>query len=325
MHGHRSEKDLARNTDFHFLLLPDFSMLSLATALETLKNANIVATAPTFSWTTYSETGLPVVSSLGTEFPVDAAILGARPEGIVIVISGEGVQNQCSPPILNWLRTQARFGAVIGGLCTGAYVLAKAGLLDGKSATIHWQYQQSFSENFEAVSLCDRNFVIDGKRCSSAGGVSAIDLVLELVTSATNEEIGMTIAEQMNYGSIRDLQKMTGVGVPHRRSIRNTKVAAAITLMQDNLEEPMNPSSVAREIGVSVRQLERLFRSSLQQSPKAYYMALRLDRAKDLLLHSQLDVTQVSVACGFQSASHFSKCFRSKFARSAHSLRNSPR
>ncbi|GGF74688.1 GlxA family transcriptional regulator [Mameliella alba] len=296
-------------------------MLSLTSALETLSNANRVAGASDFEWTTYSEDGRPVLSSLESEYPVDAPLPQKPVDGIVLVIGGDSVETHCSPGVLNWLRQQARFGSGIGGLCTGSYVVARAGLLEGKSATIHWHYRDSFAETFANVSLCNRNFLLDSNRYSTAGGISSIDLILELISEQTDSQFAISVAEQMNYGVVRNLQKLTGVGTPDRLAIRKTKVALAVKIMEDNLEDPVCPAKLAQSAGISVRQLERLFRRTLNQSPKQYYMKMRLERARDLLLHSSLAVSEIGYACGFQSSSHFSKCFRRRFQQSPLELR----
>ncbi len=215
--------------------------------------------------------------------------------------------------MLNWLRREARRGAVIGGLCTAGYTLAKAGLLDGKKATIHWENQDSFIEEFEEVELTKSVFVMDGNRMTTAGGTSSIDLMLKIIADDHGEDLANAVADQLIYSSIRTDQDTQRLSVPTRIGVRHPKLSQVIQMMESHIEEPISPSILARDVGMSTRQLERLFRRYLNRSPKRYYMELRLQKARNLLMQTDMSVINVALACGFASPSHFSKCYRAHY------------
>ena len=202
---------------------------------------------------------------------------------------------------------------MVGGLCTAAFTLAKAGLLDGKKATIHWENQDSFSEDFEDVTLTKSVFVVDGNRMTTAGGTSSIDLMLKLIADDLGEDLANAVADQLIYSSIRTDQDTQRLSVPTRIGVRHPKLGQVIQMMEANIEEPISPSSLARDVGMSTLQLERLFRRYLNRSPKRYYMELRLQKARNLLMQTDMSVINVALACGFASPSHFSKCYRAHY------------
>ena len=299
---------------FVFALLEQFSLLSFASAIEGLRIANRMSGKSLYSWRMVSEDGVMVTCSAGTEFRVDAGFDEMQRDDTILICAGVDVQKVTSKKVLNWLRREARRGAKIGGLCTGAYILAKAGLLDGKRATIHWENQDSFLEEFEDIELTKSVFVVDGNRYTTAGGTSSIDLILKLIADDHGEELANAVADQLIYSSIRTDQDTQRLSIPTRIGVRHPKLSAVIKLMEGNIEEPISPSILSRDVGMSTRQLERLFRRYLNRSPKRYYMELRLQKARNLLMQTDMSVINVALACGFASPSHFSKCYRSHYS-----------
>jgi transcriptional regulator GlxA family with amidase domain len=231
----------------------------------------------------------------------------------LLVCGGIDVQRATTKPIIAWLRREARRGMAIGGLCTGSWTLAKAGLLDGKKATIHWENQDGFLEEFEEVKLTKSVFVVDGNRLSTAGGTSSIDLMLKLIAADHGDEVANTVADQLIYSSIRTDQDTQRLSIPTRIGVRHPKLSQVIQMMEANIEDPISPADLAEEVGMSTRQLERLFRRYLNRSPKRYYMELRLQKARNLLMQTDMSVINVALACGFASPSHFSKCYRAHY------------
>ena len=298
---------------FVFLLLDNFTMLSFAGAIEPLRIANRVFGSPVYSWTLAGEGGVEATCSNGAAFKLDMALEEVSREDIVLVCGGVNVQDATTKPVLNWLRREARRGATIGGLCTGSYTLARAGLLDGKKATIHWENQDSFLEEFEDVTLTKSVFVVDGNRMSTAGGTSSIDLMLKLIADDHGEDLANTVADQLIYSAIRTDQDTQRLSIPTRIGVRHPKLSGVIQMMEQNIEDPISPATLAKDVGMSTRQLERLFRRYLNRSPKRYYMELRLQKARNLLMQTDMSVINVALACGFASPSHFSKCYRSHY------------
>jgi transcriptional regulator GlxA family with amidase domain len=298
---------------FVFVLLENFTMLSFASAVECLRIANRMEEREAYAWRLIGEGGARVRCSAGAEFTLDDDLDELRRDDTVIVCSGIDVQAATTKKLLGWLRREARKGIMVGGLCTAAYTLAKAGLLDGKKATIHWENQDSFSEEFEEVNLTKSVFVVDGNRMTTAGGTSSIDLMLKLIADDFGEELANAVADQLIYSSIRTDQDTQRLSVPTRIGVRHPKLSQVIQMMEANIEDPISPSSLARFVGMSTRQLERLFRRYLNRSPKRYYMELRLQKARNLLMQTDMSVINVALACGFASPSHFSKCYRAHY------------
>jgi len=300
-------------TRFVFVLLDGFTLLSFAGALECLRIANRMAGAELYTWALTGETEDIMTCSNGVRFHVDMPLSELRREDVMILCGGVDVQKTATKRMLNWLRREARRGLRIGGLCTASWVLARAGLLDGKRATIHWENHDAFLEEFEEVTLTKSIFMIDGNRMTTAGGTASIDLMLSLIAADHGEKLANAVADQQIYSTIRTDQDTQRLSVPTRIGVRHPKLSQVIQMMENNIEEPISPSILAREVGMSTRQLERLFRRYLSRSPKRYYMELRLQKARNLLMQTDMTVINVALACGFASPSHFSKCYRAHY------------
>ena len=298
---------------FVFLLLDRFTMLSFASAIEPLRIANRVAGHPIYSWALAGEGGQYATCSNGASFRLDMGLDEIDRDDTLLVCGGIDVQKSTTKPVLNWLRREARRGVTIAGLCTGSYALAKAGLLDGKKATIHWENQDGFLEEFDDVQLTKSVFVMDGNRWSTAGGTSSLDLMLKVIAAGHGEDVANTVADQLIYSTPRTDQDTQRLSIPTRIGVRHPKLSQVIQMMEGNIEDPMSPAELAEEVGMSTRQLERLFRRYLNRSPKRYYMELRLQKARNLLMQTDMSVINVALACGFASPSHFSKCYRSHY------------
>ena len=304
---------LAKPRRFVFVLLESFTMLCFSAAVESLRIANRMSGRELYSWTLMSETGEPVICSGDIEYRVNSELIEVLRDDTLMICGGINIQNVTTKKLLNWLRREARKGPLIAGLCTAGFSLAKAGLLNGKKATIHWENQDSFAEEFEDVELTKSIFVIDGNRITTAGGTSSIDLMLKLIAEHHGEDLANAVADQLIYSSIRTDQDTQRLSIPTRIGVRHPKLSLVIQKMEQNIEEPISPSLLAKEVGMSTRQLERLFRRYLNRSPKRYYMELRLQKARNLLMQTDMSVINVALACGFASPSHFSKCYRAHY------------
>ncbi len=298
---------------FVFVLLDNFTMLCFACAVESLRIANRMAGKTLYTWTVAGEGGDMIACSNGTGFKLNMDLEELNRDDTVMLCGGIDVQAATTRKILNWLRREARRGVTMGGLCTAGYTLAKAGLLDGKKATIHWENQDSFAEEFEEVTLTKSVFVVDGNRITTAGGTASIDLMLKLIADDHGEDLANAVADQLIYSSIRTDQDTQRLSIPTRIGVRHPKLSRVIQIMEQAIEDPISPAILARDVGMSTRQLERLFRRYLNRSPKRYYMELRLQKARNLLMQTDMSVINVALACGFASQSHFSKCYRSHY------------
>jgi len=298
---------------FVFVLMEHFTLLSFSSALDALRIANRMSGKKLYDWTFIGESEEFVSCSAGTQFKLDNRLIELHRDDTILLCGGTAIQASTTKKLIGWLRREARRGLVIGGLCTAAYPMAKAGLLDEKKATIHWENQDSFAEEFLEVELTKTVFVCDGNRYTTAGGTSSIDLLLKIIADDHGEELANAVADQMIYSSIRTDQDTQRLSVPTRIGVRHPKLSKVIQMMEINIEEPISPSVLAKDVGMSTRQLERLFRRYLDRSPKRYYMELRLQKARNLLMQTDMSVINVALACGFASPSHFSKCYRAHY------------
>ena len=266
-----------------------------------------------YSWSIIGEGGENATCSNGCTFHLDSDFVELERDDTIMLCGGIGIQQATTKKVLNWTRREARRGVIIGGLCTAGYTMAKAGLLDGRKATIHWENQDSFTEEFEEVTLTKSVFVVDGNRITTAGGTASIDLMLKLIADDHGEELASAVADILIYSSIRTDQDTQRLSIPTRIGVRHPKLSRVIQIMETSIEEPISPATLAKDVGMSTRQLERLFRRYLSRSPKRYYMELRLQKARNLLMQTDMTVINVALACGFASPSHFSKCYRSHY------------
>ena len=308
-HGEAGE----RPRRFVFVLLDNFSIHSFASALDSLRIANRMSGRRLYAWELWSEGGRAVSCSAGTSFNPESDLGALHAGDTVLLCGGLDIREATTKGLMTWLRREVRRGVVAGGLCTAAYTLARAGLLDGRRATIHWENQDSFAEEFDEITLTKSIFVIDDARMTTAGGTSSIDLMLTIIADDHGEDLASLVADQLIYSSIRTDQDTQRLSIPTRIGVRHPRLSQVIQMMEAAIEEPISPSILARDVGMSTRQLERLFRRYLDRSPKRYYMELRLQKARNLLMQTDMSVINVALACGFASPSHFSKCYRAHY------------
>ena len=299
--------------NYVFLLLNDFTLMSFSGAIETMRLSNQLSGKPHFKWRLAGESGDTVTCSAGIAVPVDIGLDELHRDDTIIVCGGVNIEKNTTPAVLNWLRRETRRGVGVVGLCTATYTMAKAGLLHNKNATIHWENHDGFGEVFEDVDLSKAVYIVDGNRATAAGGVAAIDLFLRVVGEQVGQDLAVDVADELIYAAVRTERDTQRLSIPSRIGMRHPKLSSVIKTMEDNIEDPISPAVLAKDVSLSTRQLERLFRRYLNRSPKRYYMELRLQRARNLLLQTEMSVINVALACGFSSPSHFSKCYRSHY------------
>lgn len=311
-------------TQIGFYLVPGFSMIAFAAAVEPLRLANRIAGHEIYRWETYSLDGHPVEASNGTTTVVDGSICDVVSLPVLIVCGGIGSEHHQHTALAAKLRRLGSHGTALGAICTGSYVLAHAGLLDGYRATVHWENLPGFSEEFPHIEAMIELYTIDRNRLTCAGGTAAIDMMLSVISLHIGHDVAAGVAEQLLHHRIRSGNEGQRMDLRARLNISHPKLLDAIREMEENLERPLSCADLADCVGLSPRQLERLFRKHLNSSPTRYYLSLRLDRAHFLLMQTSLSVLNVALACGFVSASHFSKCYREYFGWSPSDARRSP-
>ena len=297
-----------------FYLVPQFSMLAFSSAIEALRMANQLSGQTLYRWALSSSDGHAVTCSNGIELAVSHSAQTRERYDAVFVCAGLNVHLVHDERCLQWLRQLDKNGTVLGGLCTGTYLLAKAELLNDHRCTIHWENLAAAREEFPNLVISPELFEIDRKRYTSAGGTAPLDMMLCEIRERHGTDLATRISEQFMCERIRDQNDRQRVPLTRRIGASQPKLAEAVSLMEANIEEPMTLDELSHHVGLSRRQLERLFQRYLNCVPTRYYLELRLERARQLLLQSSMPIVDIALACGFISAPHFSKCYRDTFS-----------
>jgi AraC family carnitine catabolism transcriptional activator len=300
--------------DYHFLLLPGFSALGFIAAIEPLRVANRFR-EQAYQWHVLSLDGGPVSASNGMSVNAEAGLVTLEAPATLWVVAGFAPLATITPALQRWLRRLDQRGVHLGGIDTGAFVLAEAGLLEGRRAALHWEALSAFKERYPHLASSEELFEIDGPRITSAGGTASIDLMLDLIGQAHGSALAVQVSEQFVVGRIRPRQDHQRMQIASRYGIHNKKLVHVIGTMEQHTEPPLSTTALAGAVNVTRRQLERLFRLHLNETPSGFYLRLRLDKARQLLRQSDLSVLEVSIACGFESPSYFTRSYRARFAR----------
>ena len=307
---------------FGFLLVPNFSMIAFASAVEALRVANRLSERELFRWEVLSPTGAAVVGSNGIKIAVDGvmpslsgAAHGKLPYDITFVCGGIGSEHFRDDGTFNWLRRFEAAGGGIGALCVGSHIIARAGLLNGYRCVIHWENLPGFREAFPDIEVSTDLFEVDRNRYTCAGGTAALDLMLHVAALRHGGQLSTKVSEQLMVDRVRRGDDQQRLPLHSQLGIHHPKLISAIELMAANIEEPLTQQMLADYVGLSRRQLERLFRRQIGRAPAHYYLELRLERARQLLYQTDMRIIDLALACGFVSASHFSKCYRQMYGK----------
>jgi transcriptional regulator GlxA family with amidase domain len=296
-----------------FLLLPNFSMIALTNALEALRMANQLSRKRLYRWTLLTPDGENVAASNGMSLqPVSAP--SATPDyDLVLVCGGINVREATEDAHLTVIRRLAAQNVALGAICTGAFALARSGVINGYRCAIHWENLSSISEEFPKTQFTTDLFVIDRDRLTCTGGTAPLDFMCHLIRHKGGKSLAADVSEQFILDRIRDNGDKQHVPLLTRIGTGHEALLEAALAMETNIENPLPLDGLALELGVSLRHLERLFKRCLGTTPAQYYLDLRLRRARELLLQTNMSVMGVTVACGFLSSSHFSKSYRGLF------------
>lgn len=309
-------KDLSTIRRVGFLTLNEFTLMAFSSAIEVLRMANHLNNQKFYEWTVYTPDGRPVPSSSGiTPLDVNKYGQGERPD-IVFVCGGTNVTKYVDERTTALLRRMSRDGTMLGGLCTGTYALVYAGLLDGYECTIHWENMAGLKERYGRVHFMEELFVIDRDRITCSGGIAPIDMMLAIVRARFGKTLVAEISSQLILERVRDGNDRQYIPLAARLGSNQAILHKIAELMEANFEEPLSAVELARLAGLSLRQVQRMFHETLSTTPTKYYLRLRLQRARALLTQSSMSITQIAIACGFQSAGHFSKTYRAMYSRS---------
>ncbi len=309
----KPQKHRAHRTGF--LLLPNYSLIAFSSAIEPLRMANLITGENLYEHSLISHDGKAVASSAGVVTKVDCGIRDAIQIDTLFVVGASPVARTGNENIIAWLRQQKQNKAALGGIGTGSYLLACAGLLDGCRATIHWWDYENLRDEFPLIRVTNNLFEVDGQRYTCSGGTAAMDMMLFLIGQRHGMELAASISEQFVCERIRTAKDPQRVPLQHRIGARQPKLVEAVTLMESNIEEPLSTDDIAFHVGLSRRHLERLFKKHLQAVPSRFYFNIRMEKARRLLRESDKSILQVGLACGFTSASHFSTAYKTHYGQ----------
>jgi len=297
-----------------YYLIPHFSMIAFSSALEPLRMANQLSGQELYNWSLISTDGEPVQCSNGISIAADFAADNRERFDAVFVCSGINIHRIEDEAGMLWLKKLEKTDTVLGAICTGTHFLARAELLNDRRCTIHWENLASTREQFPQLVISPELFEIDEDRYTCAGGTAPLDMMLCEIRNKHGADLATRISEQYMCERIRDQNDRQRVPLTQRIGASQPKLAEAVSLMEANIEEPMTLDELSHHVGLSRRQLERLFQRYLQCVPTRYYLELRLERARQLLLQTSMPIVDIALACGFISAPHFSKCYRDTFS-----------
>lgn len=316
----------SKQTKVAFLMLDSFSMMAFSSMIEPMRATNTLLNTTAFDWAIYSTDGKPVKASNGVVISVEGDMQSFNSPDMIILCSGIEAQRLDHKPIAKALWPYAKNEKVtIVGLCTAAYVMAKCGLLDRYRCTVHWENIASFREEMPFLIITNNLYEIDGNRITCSGGTAPIDMILELIRQYFGQDTMLAVAEQFVHERVRPADESQKMAEHMLISRQSPKLAEAIQIMQNHIDDPLSTHEVAELAEVSLRQLERLFKKYKSTTPQRYYLFLRLQQARRLLLQTSLSVLQVTIATGFSSQSHFTKCYRDLFRQTPGSERKAMR
>lgn len=303
-----------RNRHLAFLVVDKFSMLCLAAAMDPLRSANRMAGQDFYQWSIVSIDGSPVRASNDMMVEADASIDDLGECDVLFVCAGYRLDVPGQSHMLAKLRERARRGKAVGGLSVGAHLLGQAGLLNGYKCTIHWENRASFQNAFPDTVCTGQVFEVDRNRYTSAGGTTSIDLMLHIIGEDFGQRLANEVANQFQHERIRTNADRQRVGPERDLGGKSEKLQRAVELMAEHLEEPLTVLAVSRQVGLSLRQVERLFLRHLSCTPGRYYMSVRLERARELLRHTNAPILDVALSTGFTSHSYFAQSYRGHFS-----------
>jgi transcriptional regulator GlxA family with amidase domain len=294
-------------------LFPGLSLLSLAATLDPMRGANRVLGRPAYCWKLVSIDGKTPVASCGLPIPVDGAFDPAEPQDALILIAAFDAMQYATPPVLKALRAGARRSAIVGGVESGAWLMGFAGLLDGRRATTHWEDLEDFAARFPAVDVQPDRFVVDEPVFTTGGATPALDCMLSLIRARNGYSAALDVASLYIYEEVRtssDAQPIVSLG---RIRQHEPRVAEAIRIMETHIDRPMTIAAIARRVRVSTRTLETLFLGIVDVSPGAYYVGLRLNAARRLVVDTKLPIAEIAERTGFSAIASLSRAFRRQF------------
>lgn len=298
-----------------FLLIPGFALMSYSCAVEPYRAANTLAGRELYRWAHISPNGGLATASNGVSILPDQGLEAPVDVDELFVCAGGNTHLFDSPPTLAWLRSQGHRTGLIGGVAGGPVVLAMAGLLRDYRCTMHWEYIPGFRERFPTHTVTGTRFEIDRGRATSAGGAAALEMMVSMISDRHGPELATAIRDWFLHTRSQAADQPQRMSAHERHVIAHPTLIRALDLIEKRIEEPIGRDELSRMVGLSIRQVERVFRQHLGCTIGQHYLAKRLERAQLLLRQTNLSILEVAVATGFASGAAFSRSFRDRFGR----------
>ncbi|WP_245408221.1 GlxA family transcriptional regulator [Zhengella mangrovi] len=318
-------KDIGAPRAIGFLFVPGFALMSAAAAVEPLRAANLLSGRTLYEVHHYSTGGGPVPASCGAVFETEASGTAGARTGIMFVVAGGDPMTRDDPVLFGQLRRLAARGIPLGGISGGGVLLARAGLMEKRRFTVHWEHVEALRETSPDLLMERRLFVIDRDRATCAGGVAPLDMMHAMIRSDHGAELARRVSDWFIHTGIRQADDPQPTGRRDDGKAYHRSVAAALALMENHIADPLNARQVARLCGASERQLQRRFGEETGTSLMRAYLDLRLAKADELVCKTRLSMLDIALATGFNNAAHFAHRYRSRFGLSPSERRNGAR
>ncbi|GLS33951.1 Transcriptional regulator GlxA family, contains an amidase domain and an AraC-type DNA-binding HTH domain [Mesorhizobium albiziae] len=303
------------------LVLSGSSLMCVASAVDPLRAANRVAGETMFDWKTVSVDGQPAITTSGLPIAVGGRFEPSEKTDVLVLIGGFGTRDHVSPGLTAGIRQVAKAARACGGVEAGTWLLGRAGLLEGRKATTHWEDMEDFAAAFPGADVRPDRYVIDGPVFTTGGASPTFDLMLHLIRTRLGMAVALDVASVFIYdqaNAATDAQPLVSLG---RLDGYDPRLAQAIRLMEAHVDEPLTIAAIAKRTGVTARALEMIFRKSIGETPGAYYLRLRLNAARRLVLDTRVAMADIAARTGFSSAAAFSRAFSKTFGEAPVRLR----
>src|SRR6056297_3113325 len=295
------------------LPLDGFALMSYASLIEPMRAANLLAGHTLYEMIHIATQDGPIHSSGMASVTPQAKVGDDLDLDYLFVIAGGDPTRFDAPRVTNWLARMARRGARLGGVSGGPVILARAGLMDGRRMTVHWEHATALAEISPHLAIERTLYVIDRDRVTCAGGTAPMDLMHALISQHHGAPFARLVSDWFMHTEVRPSIGPQRAGLVDRVGSTNAAILDAVEAMEAHVAEPLTLDRLAGTAGLSPRQLNRLFTEKLGRSTMRYYRELRLDKAQSLLRNSPLSLTEIALATGFASSSHFSRVYAQHF------------
>ena len=283
--------------------------MSYASTVEPLRAANLLGRRTLYDVVNIGLTSDPIPSSGAAVVTPHATVQDDLKLDYLFIVAGGNPAHYNERPIFPWLTRLARAGTRLGGVSGGPVILARAGLMNGRRMTVHWEHAEALAEVSPHLMIERSLYVIDRDRVTCAGGTAPLDLMHALIARHHGAPFARLVSDWFMHTEIRPSIGPQRSGLVERVGSNNAAILDAVEAMESHIAEPLTLDDLAEIPGISPRQLNRLFRDKLGRSTMAYYRELRLDKAQNLLRNSPLSLTEIALATGFANSSHFSRLY----------------